>query len=156
MNSVVSMVLVIVAFSVFAAAYPVSIETSEVEAEDELWVKLPMSHIQSVHDPVGGAGVFRAEKESALLNVQHHRNRRSAQNNEPRHPLDKPFNLNAEVNHSRQSGTNVYADGTARLWQSQNQRHEIHGNANYGQHFGGPYGRSPPSFGGGLIYRHRF
>lgn len=68
---------------------------------------------------------------------------------------DKKYNVNADVTHSK-AGTNVYVDGQARLWQSQNKRHEIHGQGSYGQHFGGPYGNSRPNYGGGLVYRHRF
>lgn len=76
------------------------------------------------------------------------RNRRQA--NDPR------FRGNLNIDHSRQSGTNVYAQGQARVWRSDNGRNEVHANGQYGQHFGGPGGRSPPSYGGGLIYTHRF
>lgn len=70
--------------------------------------------------------------------------------------MDKPFSVVAEGNHDRRTGANIHVDGQARLWQSQNQRHEVHGQGSYGQHIGGPYGNSKPIFGGGLIYRHRF
>lgn len=69
---------------------------------------------------------------------------------------DKRFHVNGEVNHSRGQGTNVYVDGQARVYQSDNKRHEVHVNGQYGQHLGGPYGNSRPSYGGGVQYTHRF
>lgn len=69
---------------------------------------------------------------------------------------DPRFQGNLNVDHSRQSGTNVYAEGQARLWRSENARNDIHANGHYGQHFGGPGGRSPPNYGAGLMFTHRF
>lgn len=53
-------------------------------------------------------------------------------------------------------GTDVYAQAQTRLWQSQNQRHEFHGGATYGQHIGGPYGSSRPNVGVGGTYVYRY
>lgn len=78
----------------------------------------------------------------------HSRNRRSPDQNLPK--------IYAEGSHDRRAGSNIYVQGQQRLWLSQNGRNEIHAQGSYGQHFGGPGGRSPPSFGGGLMYRHRF
>lgn len=157
MNSFWSVLLYVIGFGAFTVAHP-TFETLTVDEEDSVWIKVPKSYVTNIVDSMNGVNIegesdVSAEaEETAESNVEHRRNRRSDQQN----PLDKPFSLNAQVNHSRQSGTNVNADATARLWQSQNQRHEIHGTAQYGQHFGGPYGRSPASVGIGGIYRHRF
>lgn len=53
------------------------------------------------------------------------------------------------------NGKDVHIDAQARLWQSENKRHEIHGFGHYGQHLGGPWGNSRPSYGigGGYVYR---
>lgn len=158
MNSIWSVLLVVIGFGAFSVAHPTSFETLAVDVEDAVWIKVPKSYVATIVDSMNGVNievqsdVSAEEVETGIASVEHKRNRRSDQQN----PLDKPFSVNAEANHSRQSGTNVNADATARLWQSQNQRHEVHGTAQYGQHFGGPYGRSPASVGGGFIYRHRF
>nr|ABG21230.1 diptericin [Mayetiola destructor] len=69
----------------------------------------------------------------------------------------KPFEINrAEVTHTHGKGTDVYVDGQARVYQSDNKRHEVYVNGQYGQHLGGPYGNSRPSYGGGVSYTHRF
>lgn len=57
--------------------------------------------------------------------------------------------LNIQGNHDSRKGA-------MRIWQSQNGRNEIQAFANYNQHVGGPPGRSPPSYGGGVIFIHRF
>lgn len=66
-----------------------------------------------------------------------------------------PFRLDGGGSHSK-AGTNIYLDGERRVWQSQNRNNEVHLGGSYGQHFGGPSGRSPPSFGGHATYVHRF
>lgn len=53
-------------------------------------------------------------------------------------------------------GYDIYAQGRAKLWESQNQRNSLHGTASYSQHLGGPYGNSRPNVGGGLTFTHRF
>lgn len=63
--------------------------------------------------------------------------------------------VNVGVDHSRQ-GTNVAVDAQRRLWESQNRRSSLDGQANYNQHFGGPAGRQRPNYGVGLMFRHRF
>lgn len=70
--------------------------------------------------------------------------------------LDKPFSVSGGGGHNPHTGTDLSLNGQARLWQSQNQRHEIHGQGSYGQHLGGPYGNSQPNLGGGVLYRYRF
>lgn len=67
---------------------------------------------------------------------------------------NKPFTLNGQVTHG-QGVTGVNAAGTARLWESQNQRHQLHGMGSYGQVFT-PYGNSQPNYGAGLGYVFRF
>lgn len=62
---------------------------------------------------------------------------------------NKPFTLNSQVTH----GQGV--TGSARLWESQNQRHQLHGMGSYGQVFT-PYGNSQPNYGAGLGYVYRF
>lgn len=79
------------------------------------------------------------------------RSRRSPQQADP----SKRTNIYAEGNHSK-AGTNIFVQGQHRVWQSPNRMNDIHLQGNYGQHFGGPYGRSPPSFGGGITFTHRF
>lgn len=69
---------------------------------------------------------------------------------------DPRFSGNLNIGHSRQSGTDVAAQAQARLWRSDNGRNQVNGNAQYGQHFGGPGGKSRPSYGGGLTFIHRF
>lgn len=59
-----------------------------------------------------------------------------------------------DINHAHGEGTNVYVAHERELWKSGN--HELHGSVNYGRHYGGPYGNSPPSYGGGATYRYRF
>lgn len=79
------------------------------------------------------------------------RSRRSPQQADP----NKRTNIYAEGNHSK-TGTNVYVQGNHRVWQSPNRMNDVRVQGNYGQHFGGPGGRSPPSFGGGVTFTHRF
>lgn len=55
-----------------------------------------------------------------------------------------------------QYGTDLSIAAQQRLWQSQNQKHEIHGGGSYNQHLGGPYGSSKPHFGGGVGYVYNF
>lgn len=80
--------------------------------------------------------------------LDHIRSRRS--------PKDDRTKINVEGNHDRRAGTNIYVQGEHRVWQSPNKLNEVHVNGNYGQHFGGPGGRSPPSYGGGVTYVRRF
>lgn len=63
--------------------------------------------------------------------------------------------VNVGVEHSRQ-GTDVAIEAQRRLWESQNGRNSLDGQANYNQHFGGPAGRQRPNYGAGLMFRHRF
>lgn len=54
------------------------------------------------------------------------------------------------------SGTNVYAAAQTQVFQSDNKAHEVHVQGSYGQHFGGPWGKSKPSYGGGVGYKFNF
>lgn len=72
-----------------------------------------------------------------------HRQRRAAQNKN---------SVNVGVDHGRH-GTNVAIEAQRRLWQSQNGRSTLDGQASYNQHFGP---RSPPNYGVGVQFRHRF
>lgn len=67
---------------------------------------------------------------------------------------NEPFTLNGQVTHG-QGVTGVNAAGSVRLWESQNQRNQLHGMGSYGQVFT-PYGNSRPNYGFGLGYVHRF
>lgn len=49
-------------------------------------------------------------------------------------------------------GTRIQKD----VWQSNNGRHTLGGNVDYGQKIGGTYGSSPPSFGVGAQYTFKF
>lgn len=68
----------------------------------------------------------------------------------------KTFDVRGGGGHTRGQGSDVYLAGQTRLYQSQNQRHEVHGGATYGQHIGGPYGSSRPNVGAGASYTYRF
>lgn len=61
-----------------------------------------------------------------------------------------------DANHARHLGTDLKAQGNVNLWRSNNGRSQLNGTANYDQHFGGSGGRSPPNFGGGINFVHRF
>lgn len=64
--------------------------------------------------------------------------------------------VTATVDRNRQAGTNVNLDAQARLWQSQNRKSTLDGNANYQRNFGGQFGTGRPNYGVGLNFRHRF
>lgn len=70
----------------------------------------------------------------------------------PRRAADNGNSVSVAVDHGRH-GTNVGVEAQRRLWQSQNGRSTIDGQANYNQHFGP---RSPPNYGVGVQFRHRF
>lgn len=99
----------------------------------------------SLAQPVDIDYVQFDEPHGVLVEPPQIRERRAAQNN----------NVGVSVDHSRQ-GTNVAAEAQARLWQSQNRRSTLDGQANYNQHFGGPAGRQRPNYGAGLTFKHRF
>ncbi|KAL7736858.1 hypothetical protein ACLKA6_015692 [Drosophila palustris] len=65
------------------------------------------------------------------------------------------FQLDGGYN-SDKSGRDFHVEGQVPVWTSDNKRHEVDVSGHYGQHFGGPYGNSPPSYGGGVGYRFRF
>lgn len=69
-------------------------------------------------------------------------------------PINDPFSVTGGIGENH--GKDVHIDAQARLWQSDNKRHEIHGFGNYGQHLGGPWGNPPRSYGIGAGYVYRF
>lgn len=98
-------------------------------------------------------------KESKLGNgdygVEHTRSKRG--DDYPTATIDpEKFRLERFEGGSGRDGTDFFAQARARVWQSQNGNNDLHITGNYGQHFGGPYGNSPPSYGGGLTFTHRF
>ncbi|XP_069679832.1 attacin-B-like [Periplaneta americana] len=65
----------------------------------------------------------------------------------------------AEISVSRQNpfgGTELSAKAQGNLYRSRNGRTNLDANFNYSRRFGGPFGSSRPSFGGGLTLTHRF
>ncbi|CAD7080676.1 unnamed protein product [Hermetia illucens] len=64
--------------------------------------------------------------------------------------------LNIQGGGSPHSGFDLSVQGRAKIWESDNGRNTLYGTGQYGQHLGGPYGNSEPSFGGGLMFSHRF
>lgn len=133
MNSLLCATVLIAVFGVFISANPVFKESSFVK----------FSNVMRDHSPETETNV-----ESEPL--KHSRSQRSAQMDPKKH------NIYAEGSHNRRTGTNIYVQGQTRVWQSPNKLNEVHVQGNYGQHFGGPGGRSPPSFGGGVTYTRRF
>ncbi|KAH8370013.1 hypothetical protein KR093_001859 [Drosophila rubida] len=65
------------------------------------------------------------------------------------------FQLDGGYN-SDKSGKDFHVEGQVPVWTSENKRHEIDIAGHYGQHYGGPYGNSPPQYGFGGGYRFRF
>lgn len=61
-----------------------------------------------------------------------------------------------DANHARHMGTDINTQGNVNLWKSHNGRSQLDGTANYNQHYDGPGGRRPPSYGGGINFIHRF
>ncbi|XP_031621635.1 uncharacterized protein LOC116339741 [Contarinia nasturtii] len=120
-------------FAVIVAAFGTLAFPSDVD-EKYVWVRVPKTYLTNI--------------DAEIQPLDHIRSRRS--------PEDDRTKIYAEGNHNRKAGTNVYVQGEQRVWQSPNKLNEVHVNGNYGQHFGGPGGRSPPSFGGGVTYTRRF
>lgn len=61
-----------------------------------------------------------------------------------------------DVNHIRGLGTDVTASAGANLWKSRDGNTRLDATGQYGQHFGGPFGKSKPNYGGFLNFEHRF
>lgn len=127
-------ILFTIALAVFATGFPV--EESEQTELLQLETEKPINRIEAVKDSLN-------DKQP-----QHSREKR-----EPR--KRKRFDSNVDVQHSRQ-GTDLSASVGGQIWQSQNGRSEVNGNANYNRHFGGPSGSSRPNYGAGVQFRHRF
>ncbi|XP_030387261.1 diptericin A-like [Scaptodrosophila lebanonensis] len=64
--------------------------------------------------------------------------------------------LNVQGGGSPGKGIDLSVQGRAPVWQSNNGRHSFDVTGQYGQHFGGPYGNSRPSWGAGGAYTFRF
>lgn len=141
MNTLLCVSVVIAIFVATVSAYPsFDTETSVVEKEDALWVRIPKTLITTSD--------IETEQHHEVVPLEQIRSRRS--------PKDDRTKIYAEGNHDRRGGSNIYVQGQHRLWQSQDKMNEIHANGQFGQHFGGPGGRSPPSYGGGLSYTRHF
>lgn len=140
MKTILCATVLIALFGAFTAANPVFEELSVVEVDDAMWVRIPKTYIADISETTDNA-----EED---VPTGHIRSRRS--------PNDDSKKIYIQGNHDRKAGTNVYVQGQARVWQSQNKLNEVHAHGSYGQHFGGPGGRSPPSYGGGLTYTRRF
>lgn len=67
-----------------------------------------------------------------------------------------PLNLQGGGGGQRGDGFGFNVGGSQNVWRSDNGRHEFDVNGRYGQHLGGPYGNSPPSYDFGGTYRFRF
>lgn len=132
MNTLLCAVLIVVV-STLISANPVFKEASFINDDDTLNQHIPKTYLPAKVEP-----------------LKHSRSQRSPQ-------IDpEKLKVFAQGSHSRQAGTDLYVQGQARVWQSQNKLNDFHVQGNYGQHFGGPGGRSPPSFGGGITYTRRF
>lgn len=141
MNKLLCAVVIIAVFGTVAFAYPsLDTESSAVEMEDALWVRIPKTFIIKSE--------MEIENQDELQPLRRSRSRRS--------PEDEKTKIYAGGSHDPRHGSNIYVQGQQRVWQSQDRKNEIHANGHYGQHFGGPGGRSPPSYGGGLTYTRRF
>lgn len=66
------------------------------------------------------------------------------------------FKEGVDVYHVRGFGTDVNAQAGANLWKSRDGNTRLDATANYGKHFGGPYGNSKANYGGFLNFEHRF
>ncbi|KAH8275266.1 hypothetical protein KR026_004128 [Drosophila bipectinata] len=71
-------------------------------------------------------------------------------------PPKYPLNLEGGGGGQRGDGFGFHVSGSENVWRSDNGRHEIDLNGKYGQHLGGPYGNSDPSYQFGANYRFRF
>ncbi|XP_045460538.1 attacin-B-like [Harmonia axyridis] len=64
--------------------------------------------------------------------------------------------INLGASNTRGFGTDFSATGNANLWRSNNGNTRLDAYANYGRHYGGPWGTGRPNYGGGLQFSHRF
>lgn len=166
----ISIVLLVFVASAVSNCYSWSIPPKNVEDERE------PCHVRRVRQTVFGGvnpseqggvrGTIGASK--TLLNENGHRldaHSQISRNWKPNGPTEVGGGLNyqgargggsIDANHARHFGTDVNAQGNVNLWKSHNGRSQLDGTANYNQHFGGPFGRSRPSYGGGLNFVHRF
>lgn len=72
------------------------------------------------------------------------------------HNAERNFDVQGQGGHQRGQGSDVYVHGQKELWRSDNNKHEVHGGASFGQHFGGPWGNSRPQVGVGAGYTYRW
>ncbi|XP_064543082.1 diptericin A [Drosophila montana] len=70
-------------------------------------------------------------------------------------PNEQRFLVDGGYNKDK-SGKDVWAQAQVPVWTSENKRHEVDVVGRYGQHLGGPWGNSKPSYGVGGNYRFRF
>lgn len=65
--------------------------------------------------------------------------------------------VNVEVSENRRWGTtDLNAEARGRLWQSDDSRSSLDGNAFYQRQYGGQFGTQRPNYGGGVTFTHRF
>ncbi|XP_016993662.1 diptericin A-like [Drosophila takahashii] len=74
----------------------------------------------------------------------------------PTAPPKYPLNLEGGGGGQRGDGLGFRVRGHEKLWTSDNGRHEIGVNGEYGQRLGGRYGTSQPSWNVGTTYTYRF
>lgn len=58
----------------------------------------------------------------------------------------------SNVDHRYGQGNYVSAKAGGRVWESDNGKASVDVRANYGQHFGGPYGKTPARYGAGVRF----
>lgn len=136
MNTFAS-VFVLVTIVVFTVAYPLNNE-SEYTIESQ-----PMNWSTAQYLALPSESAF---SEQSTLNL-HLR--------EKREPRKRRGEASIGIERNR-LGTDVNAQVQRNLWQSQNGRSNLDGNANFQQHFGGPAGRQRPNYGAGVQFTHRF
>ncbi|KAH8270817.1 hypothetical protein KR018_005644 [Drosophila ironensis] len=74
-------------------------------------------------------------------------------------PTPKPeitLNLQGGGGGQRGDGFGFHVSGSQNVYKSDNGRHEVDVNGGYGQHLGGPYGNSQPSYNFGANYKYRW
>nr|WRF81052.1 diptericin A [Drosophila micromelanica] len=108
--------------------------------------RLP-SRLRFGHAPAVSGGASSPE--------QRHRERVETSAKQFNPPNEQRLLVDGGYNEDK-SGKDVWAQAQAPVWTSDNKRHEIDVVGRYGQHLGGPWGNSEPSYGVGGNYRFRF
>lgn len=139
--------VLIALFGAITSATPVFEKSSVVEVDDAMWLRIPKTYTKEMNDNA-----------KELESTKHIRSRRSPQSPQfnwtP--PAEPPKTQIFATGSNSKSGTDIFAKAQTQVWQSNNKRHEINVQGSYGQHFGGPWGNSRPSYGGGAGYTFHF